>query len=110
MVLCPWIAYLIAEGLNMSGIVAVLVNGMILSSYGAPNMSRPSREALKLGYETAAYACQTIVFLFLGIGLFAFEHPFKDAWILILVTIVVLNVSRFFNIFITSLVANLCRS
>ena len=57
MVLCPWIAYLIAEGLNMSGIVAVLINGAVLSTYGAPNMSRKSREALKLGYETASYAC-----------------------------------------------------
>ena len=39
MILCPWVSYLIAEGLKMSGIVAILSNGVFLSTYGAPNCS-----------------------------------------------------------------------
>jgi len=31
MVMCPYISYLIAEGLELSGIVSILCNGIILS-------------------------------------------------------------------------------
>jgi NhaP-type Na+/H+ or K+/H+ antiporter len=33
MILCPWVSYLIAEGLELSGIVAIMVNGIFLSYY-----------------------------------------------------------------------------
>lgn len=109
MVLCPWVSYLIAEGLEMSGIVAILVNGVFLHTYGAPNLSSQSKRVLKMGFETAAYSCETLVFLFLGIGIFAFAHPFKESLWLVLLTIVILNVSRFFNIGITSIIVNCFR-
>jgi len=31
MLLCPWICYLIAEGTGLSGIVAILTNGIVLN-------------------------------------------------------------------------------
>jgi NhaP-type Na+/H+ or K+/H+ antiporter len=30
MLVCPWVAYLISEGLGLSGIVAILTNGVAL--------------------------------------------------------------------------------
>ena len=30
MLVCPWVAYLISEGLGLSGIVAILTNGVVL--------------------------------------------------------------------------------
>jgi NhaP-type Na+/H+ or K+/H+ antiporter len=39
MLLCPWVAYLIAEGLKLSGIVSILVNGIFLSYYAEPNIT-----------------------------------------------------------------------
>lgn len=77
MVLCPWVSYLIAEGLELSGIVAIMVNGIFLSYYATPNISSSSRKVLKTSYETVAHAAETIVFIFLGIGLFAFNHPYE---------------------------------
>jgi sodium/hydrogen exchanger 8 len=109
MILCPWVSYLIAEGLKMSGIVSVLCNGIFLATYGAPNLTRGSRKVLKLGYETAAYSCETLVFLFLGIGLFAFKHPFIGSIYLIIFTIIILNIARLMNIVITSALVNCCR-
>jgi len=51
------------------------------------------------------------VFLFLGIGLFAFNHPFeKMGWGLALTTIINLNFARFLNIFITTNLVNLTRT
>lgn len=31
MLLCPWVCYLVAEGLELSGIVSILINGIILA-------------------------------------------------------------------------------
>lgn len=35
MLMCPWVCYLIAEGLELSGIVSILINGIILAQYAA---------------------------------------------------------------------------
>jgi NhaP-type Na+/H+ or K+/H+ antiporter len=35
MLLCPWVCYLIAEGLELSGIVAILINGVFLAQYAS---------------------------------------------------------------------------
>lgn len=77
MIMCPWVSYLVADGLQLSGIVAILTNGLFLNLYASPNISRGSRKVLKIAYETIAYSAETLVFIFLGIGLFAFDHPFK---------------------------------
>lgn len=76
MLLVPWVSYLFSEGLELSGIVSILTNGVFLSYYAEANVSQASKRVLKVGYETFAYAAETLVFIFLGIGLFAFNHPF----------------------------------
>jgi NhaP-type Na+/H+ or K+/H+ antiporter len=76
MILCPWVSYLIAEGFEFSGIVAIMVNGIFLSYYAQPNISNSARNVLKTGYETVAQTAETLVFIFLGFGLFAFNHPY----------------------------------
>jgi sodium/hydrogen exchanger 8 len=35
MIMCPWVSYLIADGLGLSGIVAILTNGIFLNIYAA---------------------------------------------------------------------------
>lgn len=75
MIMSPWITYLITDGLGLSGIVAILTNGIFLNIYAIPNISRGSRKVLKIAYETIAYSAETLVFIFLGIGVFTFDHP-----------------------------------
>ena len=65
MFLCPYVSYLIAEGLQLSGIVAILTNGVFLNYYATPNISNTSRKIASLTYETIAYGAETVVFLFL---------------------------------------------
>jgi len=67
---------LIADGLELSGIVAILINGILLSYYATPNISRASRKVIKIAVDTVAYIAESMVFLFLGMGVFAFKHPF----------------------------------
>lgn len=38
LILTPWVSYLIAEGLELSGIVSILCNGVFLHIYAAPNV------------------------------------------------------------------------
>jgi NhaP-type Na+/H+ or K+/H+ antiporter len=38
MLLGPYASYLVATGLNLSGICAILMNGVFLSSFGTPNL------------------------------------------------------------------------
>ena len=35
----PWLSYLIAEAMYLSGIVSILFSGMILARYAYPNLS-----------------------------------------------------------------------
>lgn len=56
-------------------------------------------------------SCEQIVFLFLGIGLFAFNHPYEQmGWGLVVTTIINLNLARFLNIFIVSAFVNCQRT
>ena len=67
-----------------------------MSYYATPNISPAAKKVIKMLYETIAYSAETVVFLFLGIGLFAFNHPYKQlGWGLALTTIVNLNFARF---------------
>ena len=50
MILYPWVSYLIAEGLKLSGIVAILTNGVFLSYYATPNISPAAKKVLELCY------------------------------------------------------------
>ena len=111
MVMSPWICYLIAEGLELSGIVAICTNGVFLSYYAQNNISRDSQRVLKLCYATVAVTAEQIVFLFLGIGLFAFNHPFeKMGWGLAITTVINLNFARFLNIMIVTSLVDCSRS
>lgn len=111
MILCPWVTYLIAEGLELSGIVAIMTNGIFLSYYAAPNIASSSRDVLKTGYETVAHSAETVVFLFLGIALFAFNHPYEEmGGYSVILTIINLGISRFLNISVVSFMANKARS
>ena len=111
MILSPWLSYLIATGLELSGIVAILTNGLFLNIYAAPNISVPSRNVLKIAYEACAYGAESLVFVFLGIGLFAFDHPFESIGFgAIVLSIINLNIARLLNIFIVTKIVNSTRS
>lgn len=76
MIVTPWVSYLLAKGMRMSGIVSILCNGLFLSRYASPNLSAVSQKSVKMAYETMAYSAEILVFIFIGMGFFAFKHPF----------------------------------
>lgn len=109
--MCPWICYLIADGLELSGIVAILTNGIVLNYYATPNISNASSKVIKIAVDTVAYVTETMVFLFLGIGFVAFEHPYKEMGFgTILMALVNLNLARLINIGIVTFFVNKSRT
>jgi solute carrier family 9 (sodium/hydrogen exchanger), member 8 len=111
MILGPWVSYLVADGLELSGIVAILTNGLFLNMYAAPNISKGSRKVLMICYETIAYSAETLVFIFLGIGVFAFDHPMDQIGIgSLILCIINFNVARFLNIQVVTYLVNKSRS
>lgn len=110
MLMSPWVTYLIADGLGLSSIVAILINGIFLNYYATPNISRASRKVIKIAVDTVAYLSETMVFIFLGMGVFAFEHTYSDNIGTILCSLVNLNLARFFNILIVTTFVNRSRS
>lgn len=88
-----------------------MINGVILSSYGTPNTTRVTQKISKMIYEILAYASETLVFLFLGIGILVFKNPFKIVgWGTLLTTIINLNVARFLNILVCTFIVNRYRT
>jgi len=111
MLLCPYISYLIAEGLELSGICAILINGIFLSYYATPNLSEEGRKLLSMTYETIAFGFETLVFLFLGMGMFAFNHPYNQlTFLFVLLCILNLFIARAINITVVSWIVNAFRS
>lgn len=110
MILCPWVSYLIAEGLKMSGIVSILINGVFLAQYVAPNLSQTSKKVMSAGYETVAWGAEAIVFLFIGIGMFGIDKPFEEIGAMGIISVCILmNIARLLNVVIISALCNLTR-
>ena len=111
MILGPLVAYFVAGGLELSGICSILLNGVFLNYYAKPNISPAARKIVKMLYEVIAHGAETIVFLFLGIGLFTIEKPFETmGWGTLFCSIINLNIARALNIGIVTLLVNMQRS
>lgn len=66
---------------------------------------------LKFGYETVAYGAETLVFVFLGMGLFAFDHPYEQlSFGFVVGTMLNFNIARFVNVTVCSWIVNRQRS
>ena len=62
--------YVLADELNQSGIIATVVAGAVLGSYGRQiGMSKRTEEALDLVWEFIAFVLNAIVFLLIGLAI-----------------------------------------
>jgi CPA1 family monovalent cation:H+ antiporter len=61
--------YLVADDLHQSGVIATVVAGAVLGSYGRRiGMSRRTEEALDLVWEFIAFILNALVFLLIGVA------------------------------------------
>jgi len=62
--------YATAEALELSGIMALFFNGIVLAHYNSYNLSHDSRQATEKIFATLATITEMIVFLYMGMGVF----------------------------------------
>ncbi len=61
-------SYLLAEGLHVSPVIAVLVTGLVIGNYGrVKGMSAPTQLAVNAFWEYAAFVVNSLVFLLIGL-------------------------------------------
>ena len=69
MLLVPYVSFLIAESLNLSGYLVLINSAFLLSLYGIPNMEQERAESLSNILQTMSYTFRSIAYVFMGISL-----------------------------------------
>jgi CPA1 family monovalent cation:H+ antiporter len=65
----PFVAYLPAEAIHGSGVLAVVISGLILGQQTPRLLSGPSRLASRLNWRTIQFLLENLVFLLIGLQL-----------------------------------------
>nr|CAG4634702.1 EOG090X03SL [Alona affinis] len=109
MMLCfTYLPYALAEGLHLSGIMAILFAGIVMSHYTHYNLSPITQITMKQTMRTIAFIAETAVFAYLGMGIFSFPHRFEVS--LVLWSIFLCLIGRMVNIFPLSVLVNRFRT
>lgn len=89
--------YGLAEGLQLSGIMAILFCGIVMSHYTHFNLSPVTQVTVQHLFRTAAFVSETLIFAYLGMSIFSYEHNFEAAFVIW--SIVLILVARAVNVF-----------
>merc|ERR1719312_1784678 len=100
--------YALAEGVHLSGIMAILFCGVVMSHYTHYNMSPITQITMQQTMRTLAFVCESSIFIYLGLGIFSFPHRVELS--LIIWSLVLILIGRALNIFPLSMLCNKFRS
>ena len=100
--------YATAEAVGLSGIMALFFNGIVLRHYNSYNLSKEANVTAEQIFGTLAVISETLVFLYMGMGVFTDRYISWNFWFAILALVFCL-IGRALNIIPLSFVANLCR-
>jgi len=103
-----YLCYATAEAMELSGIMALFFNGIVLSHYNSYNLSSTAHVASEQIFSTLATVTETIVFVYMGMIVFTGQFATFNFRFTIMSLLFCL-VGRLFNIFPLSYCANLCR-
>ena len=71
--------YVLAEAIHLSGIMAILFAGLVMSHYTHYNLSSVTRITVQQIFRMLAFVSETCVFAYLGLAIFSFKHMFKPS-------------------------------
>ncbi|KAG2461279.1 SL9A8 protein, partial [Polypterus senegalus] len=107
MIIFAYLPYGLAEGIKLSGIMAILFSGIVMSHYTHHNLSPVTQILMQQTLRTVAFMCETCVFAFLGLSIFSFPHKFEISFVIWCIVLVLLG--RLVNIFPLSFLLNFFR-
>jgi len=105
----PWAAYYTAEALELSGIVAIMMAGIVMALFMRHSLSDPAYRLISALYKVVAQIAETYVFVYLGMAFVAFPIFEGIDWALIGVALFACFVGRT-HIFLGSWLTNLVRT
>ncbi|CAF3426268.1 unnamed protein product [Rotaria sp. Silwood1] len=108
LLLTAYASYMFAELFHLSGIMSILVCGLTMSHYTHENLSNVGRQSITVIFRTIAFLAETCVFVYLGLGIFEYQHAFHPK--LIFWTILLTLIGRAAHVFPLSFVMNCFRS
>lgn len=103
-----YLCYATGEALELSGIMALFFQGITLSHYNSYNLSETAHVASEEIFSTFATITETVVFIYMGMGVFTGRFSNWDVGFSIIALIACL-IGRLLNIFPLSFVANFWR-
>lgn len=92
-----YLPYALAEGIHLSGIMSILFCGIVMSQYTHYNLSPVTQITMQQTMRTLSFVCESMVFAYLGIGIFSFPHRVETA--LIIWSTIFILLGRALNIF-----------
>nr|CAG4638354.1 EOG090X03SL [Cyclestheria hislopi] len=104
MLVFTYLPYALAEGIHLSGIMAILFCGIVMSHYTHYNLSPITQITMQQTMRTISFTAETAVFAYLGLGIFSFPHRLEAA--LVIWSIVLCLIGRLFNILPLSALVN----
>ncbi|EEB14361.1 sodium/hydrogen exchanger, putative [Pediculus humanus corporis] len=104
MLVFTYAPYALAEGIRLSGIMAILFCGIGMSHYTHFNLSTVTQITMQQTMRTMAFIAETCVFAYLGLALFSFKHRVEPA--LVIWSIVLCLIGRACNIFPLAFLVN----
>ncbi|XP_041375472.1 sodium/hydrogen exchanger 8-like [Gigantopelta aegis] len=107
MLVFSYLPYGLAEGIHLSGIMAILFCGIVMSHYTHNNLSPVTQITVQQTFRTIAFVAETCVFAYLGLAIFSFKVNVKPAFVIW--SIVLILVGRALNIFPLSFLVNFFR-
>ncbi|KAK2640556.1 hypothetical protein Ddye_028351 [Dipteronia dyeriana] len=66
MIIMAYLSYMIAELINLSGILTIFFCGIVMSHYTWHNVTESSRRTTKHGFATLSFIAETFIFLYVG--------------------------------------------
>lgn len=97
MLVFTYAPYVLAEGIHLSGIMAILFCGIVMSHYTHFNLSTVTQITMQQTMRTLAFIAETCVFAYLGLAIFSFNHRCELA--LVVWSLILCLIGRACNIF-----------
>lgn len=104
MLVFTYAPYVLAEGIHLSGIMAILFCGIVMSHYTHFNLSTVTQITMQQTMRTLSFIAETCVFAYLGLAIFSFDHRCELA--LVIWSIILCLLGRAANIFPLAMLVN----
>ncbi|KAI9576562.1 hypothetical protein GQX74_009619 [Glossina fuscipes] len=81
MLIFTYAPYVLAEGIHLSGIMAILFCGIVMSHYTHFNLSTVTQIIMQQTMRTLAFIAETCMFAYLGLAIFLFKHQVELSFV-----------------------------